>query len=242
MSRKNTFLFIVLIFALNYSYSQTIFDWDNPTPIDNGNNVTQAKDGFLCTFIGDAFTQFSDEAGIGGSTGNIVRTGNDVGLISFTFDQAINVVSILALDGSNGSLATTYTFTDTTPGGSNSVVVANIDIDNSVSLDWTGVTSFTVVPDVNVLMAFDNLVVQNFPLSTEDFENENILTHPNPVVDYLNIDNVKNYKDTYVYNSLGQLMFISKETLIDLRNLNQGIYCLKINTQNSSEVKKIIKK
>jgi len=240
MTRKNTFLFIVLIFALNYSYSQTIFDWDNPTPVDNGNNVTQAKDGILCTFIGDAFTQFSDEAGIGGSTGNIVRTGNDVGSITFTFDQAINVVSILALDGSNGSLASTYTFTPT--GGSNSVVVANIDVDNSVTLNWTGVTSFTVVSDVDVLMGFDNLVVQNFPLSSVDYENENILTHPNPVVDYLNIDNVKNYEDTHVYNSLGQLMFKSKETLIDLRNLNQGIYYLKINTQNSSEVKKIIKK
>ena len=61
MTRKTTLLFILLVCALNYSYSQTTFDWDNPTPIDNGDNVTQTKDAIITTFIGDAGTDINDK-------------------------------------------------------------------------------------------------------------------------------------------------------------------------------------
>lgn len=241
MTKKTTILFILSFCLLNISYAQTIFDWDNPNPVDNGNTVTQTKDGILTTFIGDTFTLFEDIGGTGGSSGNVVRTGNEVSLITFTFDQAINIVSILALDGSSGTPANTFTFTPS--GGTNSVVVANIAGDAvSVELNWTGVNSFTVETDVDVILGFDNLVVQNFPLQTDDFKVENILVYPNPVNNYLTLKNVENIEESYIYNSLGQFILSTKETLIDLSKLTNGIYYLKIRTQNGTEIKKIIKK
>ena len=121
--------------------------------------------------------------------------------------------------------------------------VANIAGDAvSVELNWTGVNSFTVETDVDVILAFDNLIVQNFPLQTDDFKVENILVYPNPVNNYLTLKNVENIEESSIYNSLGQFILSTKETLIDLSKLTNGIYYLKIRTQNGTEIKKIIKK
>ena len=241
MIQKTTFHFILLLFLSNILYAQTTFDWDNPAPIDSGNIITQTKDGILCTFIGDEFATIENVGGLGGSTGNIVRVGNDVSSVTFTFDQPINVVSILAIDGSSGLSANTFTFTPT--GGSNSVVTAdNVGQSVSVALNWTGVTSFTVETDVDVLLGFDNLIVQNFPLGTTDYGIENILVFPNPVNDFLIIQNLENIKKASIYNSEGKLILSTKETIIDLSHLSHGIYYLKIRSQNRTEIKRIIKK
>lgn len=74
-------------------------------------------------------------------------------------------------------------------------------------------------------------------------ENVGVMTYPNPVVDNFNIVSDENINNVEIYSIAGQLISITdvnnNKIAIDMSDLN-GIYIVKINTENGQIIKKIV--
>ncbi|HEX9826079.1 MAG TPA: T9SS type A sorting domain-containing protein [Flavobacteriaceae bacterium] len=242
--KKITFLLIVLTLAFSSVSGQTVFDWDT-NAVDNGDNVTETIDGITVTFSGGPDIALLNGQGSSGTSGLIVWHSTKITSVTFTFDQPVNVNSILPIDAYGGSMD--YTFTPT--GGANSAVVASIvggvATTGTVDLNWVGVTSFTVTASdsAGAGFGFDNLSVSSGTLSVTDaYVPQNVLVYPNPVANTLYIKNILDLKSINIYNNLGQLVLQSKEATIDVSQLSKGMYVLQIHTNQGTETKRIIKK
>lgn len=243
---KHKITFIIALFILSTVNAQTTFDWDTPTPIDNGDNVTQTIGGITTTFTISGFNSVGvvNGASQDGSSGNVISSSSDSSEpsipstnITFSFNTAVDIQSIITLVGQPNTL----TFTPT--GGNNTAVTESGFSGGIVNLNWTGVTSFVVTgSNAQYVIGFDDLIITGSTLSTNNFNSENINIYPNPVNDFLYFNNVKNMKSARVYNSLGQLVTETKEEKIDFRTFNNGIYILQINTDSEAINKRIIKK
>jgi hypothetical protein len=66
--------------------------------------------------------------------------------------------------------------------------------------------------------------------------------YPNPVNDFLYIENKENIVSARIYNSLGQLIMETNTKIIDFIKLKSGVYILQINSDKETTVKRIIKK
>lgn len=163
--------------------------------------------------------------------------------MTFAFDQPVDVTSILALEATSGA-GSDWTYTAT--GGSNTPVVATIVTNQgtAVPLNWTGVTAITVTTtDVaGSYFAFDNLLVGLNTLYTDDYLVKKARVYPNPVENMLYVKNISDLKLIDVYNYLGQKVLQTKEATINVSQLSQGMYLLKIHTISGTETKRIIKK
>jgi hypothetical protein len=76
------------------------------------------------------------------------------------------------------------------------------------------------------------------------FENE-ILLYPNPAKDELNLKwNASNNISVTIFNSIGQelstLILTKDKSIIDISELQNGLYFLKVNDGNKTGIKKLI--
>lgn len=82
-------------------------------------------------------------------------------------------------------------------------------------------------------------------LNSTAFEMSNVRVSPNPIIDFMTVSAKENINSIAVYNTLGQLVFEKKvntsEEKIDLTALTSGNYIVKITSETSSKVLKIIK-
>jgi hypothetical protein len=238
----SAFTFDDLSVSPNTYVPSTIFQWETAT--DNGDNITETIDGITVTVTGgDESFQLLNGGGYGGSTANILyHPVSNVSSVTFVFSEAVDVNSILAMEGT--TIAADYTFTPI--GGSNSPVVASVPANDGISVDlnWTGVTSFTVTTsDVSgSAFTFDNLSVEGSTLSVTINNIQKVKVYPNPVTNTLYIKNALGLKSINVYNNVGQLVLQSKNESIDMSQLSQGLYLLQIHTDHGTETKRIIKK
>ncbi len=110
-----------------------------------------------------------------------------------------------------------------------------------VTLDADGNTRNAVTPDLGSFEFTATVLAVN-----EAAKKNTVSFYPNPVVDYLYINNDSRIKDVEVYNVSGQKML--NETInaekgsVDMRRAPAGIYILKVNTERGSQPLKIIKK
>ncbi|HEY5714055.1 MAG TPA: Ig-like domain-containing protein [Candidatus Gracilibacteria bacterium] len=146
-------LFLLSISFFLGSEAQALsFDWESAT--DNGATVTQTVGGVTATVT----TENSDAdvfagGGAGGSSGDIVRADSSIGndFVTVSFSTAIDITTVYSWD--IAANVSTWTFTPT--GGSNSVVNQSVSgVGSSVSLNWTGVTAFTIVSNDPASTAF----------------------------------------------------------------------------------------
>jgi len=135
-----------------------IFDWE--TARNNGSSVTQTVNGITAIFSGDSNTYLGNTLG-GGSTGYSV-TGYDSS-VTVSFSNPVNISGLRAFFDFFFGMTSTWTFTPT--GGNNSPVVISVDEDNGtdVTLNWNGVTSFTITTD-GFGVSLDNIEFASEPL------------------------------------------------------------------------------
>ena len=173
--KKITFLITVLTLCFNPVSAQTVFSWDSAGVVENNQilpslmyeSISETIDGITVTLSENV--QLEAWAPWGGSTGtNVIhRIADNTLPVTFEFDQAVDVHSILPLE--SGSRTVDYVLTPT--GGSNPQVTVSI-VDGfapnqeSIDLNWTNVTSFTVqvLGDNPIAYAFDDLSVTASPI------------------------------------------------------------------------------
>lgn len=110
-----------------------------------------------------------------------------------------------------------------------------------VTVDADGATRNATTPDLGGY-EFTNIV-----LAVNDVAAKNKLNYyPNPVVDFITINNNSKIRNIEVYNISGQRLI--NETVnaekgsVDMRKVPAGVYILKVNSEKDSQSLKIIKK
>jgi hypothetical protein len=241
---KQFYIFSLLsIFCFASLEAQTVFDWDGATT--NGNTVIQTVNTITATFAPlNTTVIWQDASGFSDTEGFIVGSSNGEESVSITFSQAINVESIFAFKGSVASPQANWTFTPT--GGSNNAVVASITggSGTTVALNWVDVTEITITSSTSTDFFGVDTIISDFSLSIDDFKisNSDIKLFPNPSTDYIQITNLNSTENYKVYNVLGSEVIkgqISVGKKIDVQNLSQGMYLLKL---DSGETMKFLKK
>ena len=71
-------------------------------------------------------------------------------------------------------------------------------------------------------------------------ETETVTVYPNPVKDRLNVK-AENLQTVEVYNLMGQLVMTATNPVMDLDDLNQGIYFVRITADGKTVTKRIVK-
>lgn len=110
-----------------------------------------------------------------------------------------------------------------------------------VTLDAAGNIRNVLTPDLGSFEFTASILAVN-----ESAKKNTINVYPNPVVDYVYINNDSRIKDVEVYNVSGQR--ILNETInaekgsVDMRRAPAGVYILKVNSEKGSQSLKIIKK
>jgi polyhydroxybutyrate depolymerase len=91
---------------------------------------------------------------------------------------------------------------------------------------------------------FQNHIDNTLSLSNFDYLENTIRVFPNPTNNRINIEtnNPLELKEIILYNTLGENLNIkSTNGLIDLTNLNIGVYLLSITTSKGTITKKIVR-
>ena len=88
------------------------------------------------------------------------------------------------------------------------------------------------------------MVDVTYPAGIEDVTMENTTVYPNPVSDVLTISSSNQVQRVEIFNIQGQL--VKAETgdvqSISVKDLANGLYTLKLTTENGTSMHKIIKK
>lgn len=83
-------------------------------------------------------------------------------------------------------------------------------------------------------------------LAVQDVAKKKLNYYPNPVVDFISINDVNKIKNVEVYNMVGQRVIVenvnSDKALIDMRKVPAGTYILKVNSEKESQSIKVIKR
>ncbi len=257
---KNIIFITLLLLSYNSSKSQTL-DQDNYTSVisdtnfsinftnnDDGQSFTAGITGNLTSikvvvFAEDVlnFCTSGDETvlamelhsgdGFGGSvlgtSSNVTVVDGYTALTEFIFPSPIPVVS--------GSM---YTFEVNIVTENCSFLYTNLEA--VLNGNYLGGVGYNAGLAHTSEILFQTLV--NSTLSIDENGLEKITNiYPNPVQGFLYLQNFKALKSIKIYNTLGQLILVTKDEKIDFRKLSKGIYFLKIETSSKKMSKKIIK-
>lgn len=83
--------------------------------------------------------------------------------------------------------------------------------------------------------------LSNLTLATNETSKSNFKIYPIPAKSDVNISTTEKIQNVGVYNSLGQFLFNSNTTKINVEKLEKGIYFLKIKTEKGTIIEKFIK-
>ncbi len=150
--KKITLTIALLFTGLSLGFGQTIawtFDSDgSPNTATAGNGTVTA------TYSAGGTVLVSGVFGTGGDPFVFAQSATTAS-VTITFSAAVDLVSIEA-----GELSTTKTWTATPSGGSNSVRTFSVGTSPGVkTLNWTGVTSFTLTTAGGSNFAIDDFVI-----------------------------------------------------------------------------------
>ncbi|WP_330444581.1 T9SS type A sorting domain-containing protein [Flavivirga abyssicola] len=191
------------IYAIN---DPSVFDFDT-NAVDNGNTITETIDGITLTVSDIDISLHDNGSGVGGTTGNVALSSGLTTSVTFSFDQAVTIKSIIPRDG----FGTNENLTFTPTGGDNlpKVVPLTGGAAGTVALNWIDVTSFTVSAPGALEFLFDNLSIHRFDDPTvfgweTAVDNGNNVTE---IIDGITVtfknDDSTDPRNTYVYDGLG---------------------------------------
>lgn len=113
------------------------------------------------------------------------------------------------------------------------IIKNNLRTTSSLAPNYSNQLGYGVLNFGQVLSSF---------LKTNEFYSQNkAIVYPNPAKQEINISSTQKIEKISVYNSLGQFLFDSKTTKINIEKLEKGLYFFKIKTNTSEIVEKIIK-
>lgn len=128
----------------------------------------------------------------------------------------------------------------TTDDGS-TITIDDSEVNTSISGDYNVYYNASDLSGNIAVQVVRIVTVEASTLSNENFTKEiEISVYPNPVVDILMINS--NFETAYLYNLNGERVAIATQRTMDVIDLENGVYILKVKTENGLGIVKIIKK
>jgi len=167
--KKIRFLISVAVIICSNSVFSQSFEFTGAT--DNGSTVTETVSGVTVTISGGTPDIFNSSGFYTHMTGDAVWSSTQVSTLTVSFSTAVDITSVAVANGYLNSL--TYVLTPT--GGSNSThsEAGSGSTGINPTLNWTGVTSFTVTQSGggNQAWAIDNIIIPAGDTTAPVFEN-----------------------------------------------------------------------
>lgn len=150
------------------------------------------------------------------------------------FNSKVFYHNFQQLWATNGTAAGTEQLTST-GSGSSILQTASESLLKFDSKIWFGATSNATGNELTSLASN--------PLSITDYEKQEVLVYPNPATEVININSKSKINNVSLYSSLGKLVYFQKGNApINVSQLTQGIYILRIKNDTSVINKKILVK
>lgn len=163
--------------------------------------------------------------------------------------DACRKVNLLRYSGTANSMRTTDDVV-TIPFKPTETEWKSFKVDMNIAKSLTSASiefRFTSYGEQNIFL--DNIAIGSWPLSVERRELADINVWPNPTNNLLNISGLTNYTNAQVdlVDLSGRVVLSTSETTgnnvsLNLKSIENGIYLVKIQTENGSFFQKIIKK
>lgn len=142
---------------------------------------------------------------------------------------------------STANVIKTYTGAGTYSNTSQDEIVELAGFSGVVKIGFLATTTSTS-PDID--FHIDDFAVET-SLATASFDFSKLSAYPNPVKNVLNLSYSQDISDVAVFNLLGQQVLAKKvnatESQIDMSNLTQGTYLVKVTVENQVKTIKVIK-
>ena len=160
---------------------------------------------------------------------------NSIDALNFNDDSISSTVSTLTGDPLFTNAANNnYTLTGSSPAidtGNNTYIIGSTDLLGNQRV-------FNTTVDMGAYEYGSTLGINDFEL------NKNVIKlYPNPTVSILNIESEESIKQIRIFNVLGKEILKTKNKIIDVSQLNQGVYLIEIEEGNNQKIiKRFIKK
>ena len=253
---KKITLFILVLITTN-GFSQT---WSTgPVEVTTGYtiqfDINTGTDMVTLTMIGPDNQWLGVGPGISAGLG-MGNLGDDAIVYNSNGLEDRNMPSGTGMPNLDGSQDWNVCPTCDTVIGSTRTVIATRQRDSVDPNDFVFPTTGGALPflwamgsDLNLAYHGSNKggVVSNLTLGISEYVLNEFTISPNPVSDMFSID-LPNQVETatvQLYDVLGKQLFINKisklNSIVNVRNLNNGIYLVRVSNGNSSQTKRIIK-
>lgn len=114
----------------------------------------------------------------------------------------------------------------------------NLTVNNTVTSDYLSKISL----DYNNTSFAINFIVINQSLTVSNVDTNNLRVYPNPTKDIVNIESITSIKNIEIFNVLGKkINTLKNQNNINIENLPNGVYFLKIKNEDNIVIKQIIK-
>ncbi|WP_405295121.1 T9SS type A sorting domain-containing protein [Algibacter sp. Ld11] len=199
----------------------------------NGSGTTQTASG------SEAALYFGGDAnGTSNSCTLSTDSGNEIGITSFDFAYENNLGPITLTFTAEGKKDGIIIGTKTISAPHNTLI--NVDLTSSITGAFTDIDQLVLTPSSPITggWTMDSIIVtekHTLEVSKQEF-NDKITTYPNPSSDFIYFKGLSKNENYTVYNSIGTKIFsgnTNKE--IDIQNLTNGIYLLKLDNGNTSK-------
>ena len=186
----------------------------------------------------------------GGNMTLIIKTDNYGSETTFKIFDPEGVVVLSGGPFTNSSTEHTFTFAPTTTGCYRLEVYDSYGdgINNGYGAGW-----FKLMAEDGTQIFRDNgkfssqatyMIDVLYPVGIEDVVVENTAIYPNPATEMINISTDNQVQRVEIFNMQGQLVKVEtgEVTRVSVKDLANGLYTLKLTTDNGTSMHKIIKK
>ena len=186
----------------------------------------------------------------GGNMTLIIKTDNYGSETTFKIFDPEGVVVLSGGPFTNSSTEHTFTFAPTTTGCYRLEVYASYGdgINNGYGAGW-----FKLMAEDGTQIFRDNgkfasqatyMIDVLYPVGIEDVVVENTAIYPNPATEMINISTDNQVQRVEIFNMQGQLVKVEtgEVTRVSVKDLANGLYTLKLTTDNGTSMHKIVKK
>ncbi len=166
----------------------------------------------------------------------------------FIWDGVSNLIVEVCMGGTSGySLNAMANLEETTYRSGSSLYNDPIPVcSNPPSAQWSWVNpiNFNTLKFLRPIIRFDNCTINSIGINEK--QNNSVKIYPNPAREELNIETKENILSIELINAIGQLMMreeiksISNSTTLKVKDCEEGIYLLKINTTSTTTLEKFL--
>lgn len=221
-----------MILGGNFAPAITNYSWsDGSTVVGTGNNL------LVSPTVTTTYTATLTAAGCTIATNSVVVTVNNTAAPTGASPQSFNAGQTLADLVVTGSNIVWYASASDAASAINPLPTSTLLVDNTTYYATQTVSSCPSTASLAVLA--------QIALNTNGFDLSKFKFYPNPVHDILNVDYAQNISKVEVFNAVGQLVSVKCQTgvstKVNMSGLSDGVYLVKLSSENSTQVIRVVK-